>query len=201
MDNNRPITPIGSFKDKVPTHEKVTFLYWLMKQHKLVAFDTRSLLGYILAHPLLLSRVHFVMDVNNYPEDISIGINIDSTISNIVLSDGSRVYPNELSTIIEVLERAEKDERTIMCHIHYPYYSTCHKYLSILDKEVYLSSLDSKELDCLFEFMEQYKTWEYIKKQIDIALDTHDKKKFEKWVLEKNSFLEKFHPYINEDKN
>lgn len=38
--------------------------------------------------------------------------------------------------------------------------------------------------------MEKYKTWEYIKEQIDSALDTNDKIKFEKWVSEKESFLE-----------
>ncbi|GAB6429464.1 YpiB family protein [Bacillus cereus] len=199
MDNNRPIPPFSPFKDKVPTHEKVSFLYWLMKKHKSATFETRSLFGYMLAHPLLLSRIRFVMDVNIYPEGISLGININSTVSNIILSDGSRVYPNELSKITEALEKAEKDERTIWCHIHYPYYSTCQKYLSILDREMHLSKTDIKEIDYFFEFMEKYKTWEYIKEQIDSALDTNDKIKFEKWVSEKESFLEKFSPYITEN--
>lgn len=86
------------------------------------------------------------MDVNIYPEGISLGININSTVSNIILSDGSRVYPNELSKITEALEKAEKDERTIWCHIHYPYYSTCQKYLSILDREMHLSKRISRKL-------------------------------------------------------
>lgn len=199
---DKPISPLSHTREakRVPAHEKIDFIRWIIRYQNPIHQPVKQLLHYLLSHPLLVQNICFVSDIQTYQTETTLELTIkDPHPSNgFYLQQHGTVAPSYLTHVIQVLEACEREGVPIYCCVIYPEYQTCNRFLRVTEQSISLKNEDYVELEALFSFMEQYYEWEKLQKQIDTALQTRNKESFLQTVEQQRAFLQSFVPFVSQ---